>query len=227
VEKWGRELIRGCQQLGIRLDEEQVLCFQRYRQQLLFWNRRARLISSRDEEKMLSRHFLDSLSLFQVLDLREGTRILDVGSGGGFPGFPLKICRPEVFLTVLEPKERRYFFLKNLTTTLGLDKITILCQRAQEVRQNPLWRKAFDLVLARAVAEMKELVSICVPFVREGGIFVSYKGRRVEEEMAQARSRVEDLGGQILGLVPVQVPGITARRYLVLIQRPYRDKEVQ
>ena len=227
MEKWGRELIRGCQQLGIRLDEEQVLCFQRYRQQLLFWNRRARLISSRDEEKMLSRHFLDSLSLFQVLDLREGTRILDVGSGGGFPGFPLKICRPEVFLTVLEPKERRYFFLKNLTTTLGLDKITILCQRAQEVRQNPLWRKAFDLVLARAVAEMKELVSICVPFVREGGIFVSYKGRRVEEEMAQARSRVEDLGGQILGLVPVQVPGITARRYLVLIQRPYRDKEVQ
>jgi len=224
VEKWGRELIRGCQQLGIRLNEEQVLCFQTYSNQLRFWNRQARLISSCDEEKMLSRHFLDSLSLFQVLDLRVGARILDVGSGAGFPGFPLKICRPEVYLTVLEPKERRYFFLKNLTTTLGLDKITVLCKRAQEVCQDPSLRKAFDLVLARAVADMKELVSICFPFVREGGIFVAYKGRRVEEEMAKAQPNIEEVGAQVLGVVRVQVPGTAARRHLVFMQRPYGDK---
>jgi 16S rRNA (guanine527-N7)-methyltransferase len=228
--KWRRELIKGCQQLGVQLSEEQALSFQAYWAHLKFWNPQARLVSSGDEDKVMSRHFLDSLSLLKVLDLRAGARVLDVGSGGGFPGFPVKICRPKISLTILEPRERKFFFLKSLTATLRMQEVTLLCKRAQEACRDPGLREVFDLVLARALANMKELVDMCFPFVREGGIFVAYKGRRVEEEMTQARKRIQHVGGEVLGVVPVHVPGTSAQRNLVVTAKIYermKEKEIR
>jgi len=150
-----------------------------------------------------------------------------VGSGGGFPGLPLKICRPKIFLTLLEPKEKRFFFLKNLVTALGLEKISLYCRRAEEACRDSALREGFDLVLARAVASMEQLVSICFPFVRKGGIFVAYKGRLVEEEVAQAFEQIKQAGGELLGVVRVDVPGISERRHLVLTHKPPLGKGLQ
>lgn len=185
------------------------------------------MISAGDEDKVLSRHFLDSLSLLQVLDLRDGARVLDVGSGGGFPGLPVKICRPGIYLGLLEPRERKIFFLKSLTAALGLERVTFFHRRAQEACQDPGLREGFDLVLARAVANMRELIGICFPFVRKGGLFVAYKGSRVEDEMKQTYQRIEEVGGDVLGVVPVHVPGTSAQRHLVLMRKSSEEKEIR
>lgn len=173
----------------------------------------------------MTRHFLDSLGLLTLLDLRDGARVLDVGSGGGFPGLPLKICRPGIFLTLLEQKEKRFFFLKSLVKTLGLERVYLCHRRAQEAHQDLSLRERFDLVLARAVAGMEKLICLCFPFVREGGLFVAYKGRRVKAEMAQAFKQIEEVSGELLGMVRIKIPGGSAQRYLVMIQKFSGEKK--
>ncbi len=215
-------MVRRSRQMRIQLSEEQTHSFRIYMNHLLLWNPRSGLISSRDEQRVMSRHFLDSLSLFTVMDIQDGTHVLDVGSGGGFPGLPLKICRPEIYLTILEPKEKRYFFLKSLVKLLGLKGVSLYCRRAQDVRHESSMREGFDLVLARALGGMEKMVSICFPFVREGGVFVAYKGPRVGGEVAGAAKQIERAGGELQGAVPVRVPGVEASRYLVLTSKPYR-----
>jgi len=162
-----------------------------------------------------------------VLGLRDGARVLDVGSGGGFPGLPLKICRPGIALTLLEPKEKRFYFLKNLVTALELNNVFLCCQTAQDAGRDSSLREGFDLVLARAVAGLKKLALLCFPFVRRGGVFVAYKGKRVEEEVDKATAQIEKIGGELLGVAPVVVPGISARRYLVLMQKPIGEKRAR
>ena len=219
--------MRRSRQMRIQLSEEQAHSFRIYMNHLLLWNPRSGLISSRDEHRVMSRHFLDSLCLFTVMDIRDGARFLDIGSGGGFPGLPLKICRPETYLTILEPKEKRYFFLKSLVKLLGLKGVNLYCQRAQDFKHGSSMHEGFDLVLARAIGGMEKMVSICFPFVREGGIFVAYKGRRVEGEVAGAAKQIERAGGELQGAVPVKIPGVEASRYLVLTSKPCREKRVR
>jgi 16S rRNA (guanine527-N7)-methyltransferase len=216
--------VMGCHQLGIQLTKEQVSSFRIYRHHLKFWNPSTGLISPQDEQKVDSRHFLDSLSLLNVLDLRQGTRVLDVGSGGGFPGLPLKVCRPGIFLTLLEPKEKRFYFLKNMVTALGLERVSLYCQTAQEARRDPSLSGRFDLVLARAVAAMNKLIVLCFPFVRAGGVFVAYKGRKVKEELSRASAQIEQASGELQDVVRVYVPGVPAPRYLVLMKKLAEQK---
>ncbi len=211
--------------MGVRLSEDQIRCFETYLSHLLFWNPRTGLISSRDEHRVPGKHFLDSLCLLSVIDLLAGARVLDVGSGGGFPGLPLKILRPEMCLTLLEPKERRYFFLKDLVRTLGLQNVSVRCQRAEEAAGDSRLRKSFDLVLSRAVARLDRLIGICGGFLREGGVFFAYKGSRVDEELALASDEIVRAGAELQGVVPVKVPGISAQRCLVMISVPLKGKE--
>jgi 16S rRNA (guanine527-N7)-methyltransferase len=173
---------------------------------------------------VVRRHLLDSLSLLCVFDLLEGTRVLDVGSGAGFPGLPVKILRPEISITLLEPKEKRFLFLKNLVRIMRLEKISLRCQRAEEAGLDAGLREKFDLVLARAVARLDMLIPLCGIFLREGGVFVSYKGRGVEQEVTRASGAVLRVGAELQGVVPVDVPGISAQRNLVLMYRPLRSK---
>jgi len=211
--------VRGCLRLGLRLSHSQIRSFRVYGDLLRIWNPSTGLVSPRDEHRVVSRHFLDSLSVLKVFDVLKGARILDVGSGGGFPGLPLKICRPEVSLTLLEQKEKRFFFLKTLIKTLGLKEVTLFCRRAEEAHREPDMHEGFDIVLARAVARMEKLVQICLPFVRTGGIFVAYKSRRAEEELTRASRQIKGASGELLSVVPVEVPGSKGLRSLVLIQK--------
>ena len=214
--------MRGCLRLGLQLSHSQIRSFRVYWDLLRVWNPSTGLISSQDEHRVVSRHFLDSLSILKVIDPLKGARVMDVGSGGGFPGLPLKICRPAVFLALLEQKEKRFFFLKTLVKTLGLKKVTLFCRRAEEAYREPDIQEGFDLVLARAVASMEKLAQICLPFVRAGGLFVAYKSRRVEEELSRASRQIKVAGGELLRIVPVKVPGSPGLRSLVLIQKSHR-----
>jgi len=218
---WERRLARGCQPLNIKLDEAQVRSFRIYRDHLLDWNPRASLISSGDESRILTRHFLDSLSLLQILDVLPGARLLDVGSGGGFPGLPVKICRPWIRIVLLEPREKRFYFLKSLIQSLGLEEVTVLRERAQEVRSNPDMEEKFDLVLARALAPQSRSVDMCLPFVRPGGLMVLYRGKWHQGEAVLISNEVAKVGGEVLAMIRVSNQEQDPARYLLLTRKKH------
>jgi 16S rRNA (guanine527-N7)-methyltransferase len=212
---WERELVEGCDELGVRLSAQQVQFFVTYGRMIRQWNRLADLVSPGDLSRLISRHFLDSLSLLRVLVPLRGARVLDVGSGGGFPGIPLKICCPGIDLTLLEPREKPWFFLRDVVTSLALGSVSLIRERAERIPGQKDDPGRFDLVLARALAPLDRLVKICLPLVRPGGVLVAYKGRRVPQEVAAAAESIRKAGGWI-ATVPTRVPGLSAERHLVL-----------
>lgn len=215
---WKHELAEGCRELGLDLTKGQVEVFGTYRRMIRQWNRLADLVSEGDLSRLTERHFLDSLSLLHILFPLRGARVLDVGSGGGFPGLPIKICCPGIDLTLLEPREKPWFFLRDVVATLPLKAVTLIRERAQSLHRTHRGADRFDLILARAVAPMERLIRICFPLVRPGGLLVAYKGRRAHEEMAAAGGIIQEIGGQSVE-VSTRTPGLDAERILVLIQR--------
>lgn len=215
---WKRELVEGCRELGLDITDGQIEAFETYRRMIRQWNRLADLVSPGDLTRLASRHFLDSLSLLRLLIPLRGARVLDVGSRGGFPGLPVKICCPGIDLTLLEPHEKSWFFLRDVVTSLSLQPVTLLRERAQSLHKTHRAADRFDLVLARALAPLERLVEICFPLVRPGGLLVAYKGRRAQKEMVPARSIIQASNGQAIA-VPVKVPGLTAKRFLIFLQR--------
>ena len=213
---WERKLAQSCRLLGIKLNEKQVRSFRVYRDHLLDWNPRAKLISSKDEIRILNRHFVDSLSLLKVMDVLPGMKVLDVGSGGGFPGLPLKICRPKICVTLLEPKEKRYYFLKSLVRRLGLKGVNLCRRQAQEARRDQDLEERFDLVLARAVSATSRTMNLCFPFVRPGGLFVSYRGQCIGGQADQIAEQAKRAGAEMVGMVRVKIPEEGHARYLLI-----------
>jgi 16S rRNA (guanine527-N7)-methyltransferase len=216
---WKRELVESCRELGLDLTESQVQAFETYWRLIRRWNQLADLVSPGDLSRLMSRHFMDSLSLLRLLVPLPGTRVLDVGSGGGFPGLPVKICCPRIDLTLLEPREKPWFFLHEAVSALSLRPVTLLRERAQNLQEVLGAADRFDLVLARALAPLERLIRICFPLVRPGGLLVAYKGRRARQEMVAAGEIIQQAGGRTVA-VPVRVPGLSAKRYLILMQRP-------
>jgi 16S rRNA (guanine527-N7)-methyltransferase len=215
---WKRELMEGCHELGLDVTDGQIGSFETYRRMIRRWNRLADLVSPGDLTRLVSRHFLDALSLLHLVMPLQGARVLDVGSGGGFPGLPVKICCPGIDLTLLEPREKPLFFLRDVVTALSLQSVTLIRERAQELHRDRRPADGFDLVLARALAPLERLVRICFHLVRPGGLLVAYKGSRAPEEMLRARKTIQDVDGQGVA-VQVKVPGLAAGRFLIFLQR--------
>jgi len=144
-----------------------------------------------------------------------------VGSGGGFPGLPVKICRPWIRIVLLEPREKRFYFLKSLIQSLGLEEVTVLRERAQEVRSNPDMEEKFDLVLARALAPQSRSVDMCLPFVRPGGLMVLYRGKWHQGEAVLISNEVAKVGGEVLAMIRVSNQEQDPARYLLLTRKKH------
>jgi 16S rRNA (guanine527-N7)-methyltransferase len=171
-----KQLQQGAQRLGIVLTKEHLETFATYHQLLLDWNQRMNLISRADESRIITHHFLDSLTPVPHLDWPEGIQLLDLGSGAGFPGVPIKIVRPEVSLTVLDSRRKRILFLKKLVPLLSLQSASIICERAEKLHGHEQYMNRFSLVTARSVAPLSKLVPLVLPFLRTGGKLIVYKG---------------------------------------------------
>jgi 16S rRNA (guanine527-N7)-methyltransferase len=215
---WKRELVEGCHELGLDLTDGQIGSFETYRRMIRQWNRLADLVSPGDLNRLVSRHFLDALSLLRVVMPLPRARVLDVGSGGGFPGLPVKICCPGIDLTLLEPREKPLFFLRDVVTALSLEEVLLVRERAQDLHRDRRPAEGYDVVLARALAPLERLVRICFPLVRPDGLLVAYKGSRAPEEMLRAREAIQGVDGQSVA-VPVRVPGLSDGRFLIFLQR--------
>jgi len=210
----------GAMEWGLKLTPPQVDAFGLYYQQLLIWNERINLTSITDYKEVQVKHFLDSLSCLQVLDTVDpDARCIDIGAGAGFPGLPLKIVWPRLQLTLLESVGKKVRFLTHMVEAMGLEETDIVQGRAEELGRNPDYREAFDVALARAVAQMSVLVEYALPLVRVGGIFVAQKGDDIEVEMKSAGAAIELLGGRLQEIKPVYLPGSEIARHLVVVQK--------
>lgn len=219
VEDAERTFQEGLQQLGLNLSERQREQFLRYQQELLDWNTRMNLTAITEPGEVLIRHFLDSLSLLNVYD-QPYTRLLDIGSGAGFPGIPLKIMRPDWQVVLLEATGKKVTFLRHIIETLQFQDIVALQGRAEELGHNKDYRATFDAVTARAVASLPTLLEYATPFCRVGGQIILPKKGTLDEEIVQGKRAGQQLGATFKADVAVTLSGLDdGRRLLVWKQQ--------
>ena len=208
----------GLRQLGLESDEV-IQQFLRYRHELLDWNTRMNLTAIKDPEEVLLKHFLDSLSLLTVYD-KPHARVLDIGSGAGFPGLPLKIVRPQWHVTLLEATGKKVTFLQHVIETLELKDVVAVHGRAEELAHKHEYRAAFDMVTARAVSSLSTLLEYAAPYCRVGGQIILPKKGALEEELAQGRRAAIQVGAAFKADIPLILSGIDdSRRLLVWEQK--------
>lgn len=192
------KFLNGLRQLGLELSEKQIQQFLDYYSILTETNKVMNLTAITDFDEVVEKHFLDSLSVCNVYDLKKkNLRLLDLGTGAGFPGIPLKIVYPDIHFVLVDSLNKRIHFLNQVIVNLGLEKIETLHVRAEELARNSLYREQFDLCLSRAVANLSSLSEYCLPFVKQEGYFISYKSSKIDEEARQSEHAVSILGGKI------------------------------
>jgi 16S rRNA (guanine527-N7)-methyltransferase len=218
-DKIPSRFIEGLQHLHLQLSEHQVEQLLHYCQELLDWNTRMNLTAITNPEEVWLKHFLDSLSLLSVYDKPE-TRLLDIGSGAGFPGLPLKIVRPGWHVTLLEATGKKVTFLQHIIELLQLPNVIALHGRAEELAHKREYRAAFDLVTARAVASLPTLLEYTAPFCRVGGFIILPKKGELAEELVQGKRAAPLVGAALKADLPVALPGLDdGRRLLVWEQK--------
>lgn len=207
------------EQLGIRLSEKQLEQFQCYYERLIEKNKVMNLTAITEYEEVVDKHFVDSILLGSVKELSGKKRVIDVGTGAGFPGIPLKIVYPELEITLLDSLNKRVKFLDEVIEELGLTGIQAVHSRAEDLAQDAAHRQQYDICVSRAVANLATLSEYCIPFVKQVGYFISYKSTQIEEELKQAKKAVQVLGGTLEQVETVQIPGTTIERQFVMIRK--------
>ncbi|HOB20248.1 MAG TPA: 16S rRNA (guanine(527)-N(7))-methyltransferase RsmG [Candidatus Atribacteria bacterium] len=219
-------LLAGSADMGITLDTESTEKFQKYLEMLTDWNTRINLTAITDPEEIVVQHFLDSLSLLTTGLIKKDAAVLDMGTGAGFPGMPLKIAVPEIGLTLVDSVSKKVNFLNELITALGLEKARALHGRAEDLGRQKSMRESYDIVVSRAVAELRVLLEYTLPFVRTGGWCIFNKGPGALDEIKAAGRAATVLGGGELSCIAVSVPMSEKTHNLVMIrkERPTPEK---
>lgn len=208
-----------CLRLNLTLEDKQYEQFIKYYELLIEWNQVMNLTAITEFGEVLTKHFIDSLSLANEIDLKKDLSIIDVGTGAGFPGIPLKIVYPSLNIVLLDSLNKRIKFLDAVINQLDLKGIKAVHGRAEEFGRNKEYREKFDLCLSRAVANLATLSEYCVPFIKMGGYFISYKSGEAEEEIENSKNAVKLLGGKIDTVKTFILPDSDISRSFVFIKK--------
>jgi len=215
----GKELLaKAAEDMGINLSEAQLGQFMAYKDILLDWNQKINLTAITDEKEIMIKHFADSLSPLLFMEKTSGS-VIDVGTGAGFPGVPLKIANPDFDVTLLDSLNKRIAFLEELKKTIGIEDIKCIHSRAEDGGRDKQLRERFDYCVSRAVAKLSVLCEYCLPFVAVGGSFIALKGPDVEDELKEAITAVKKLGGEIADVKKITVPQSDITHSIVFIKK--------
>lgn len=213
-----KKLCDAIQNLNLEINNEQSEKFLRYMDLLLEWNEKINLTAITDKNEIIIKHFADSLSILSIMQI-ENQNVIDIGSGAGFPGVPLKILRPDINLTLIDSLAKRIKFLQTVKNNLGLENLNCIHARAEEFVKTNDNRENYDLCVSRAVANLSVLCEICLPFVKIGGYFVAYKGLKIENEIETAKSAIDKLGASISDIKKIILPYSDITHSLIFVRK--------
>lgn len=205
--------------LGITLSEKQIEQFILYYEMLVEWNEFMNLTAITDYEEVMKKHFVDSISLIKAYDVSKNASVIDVGTGAGFPGLALKIAYPNLQVTLLDSLNKRINFLNEVINKLGLTGVDTVHGRAEDFAKAGKLREKYDLCVSRAVANLSTLSEYCLPFVKVGGQFISYKSEKITEEKTAAENAIRILGGKVVNQVEFTLPDSDIYRNLFVIKK--------
>ncbi len=213
------ELQRAAVEYGIELNDKQMEQFNRYFELLVEWNEKINLTAITEPKEVAIKHMIDSITAYDEALFKDGATVIDVGTGAGFPGLPLKIFCPEIKLTLMDSLNKRIKFLQTVVEELGLKDVECVHARAEEGARNKKYRESFDLAVSRAVARLPILCEYCLPFVRKGGHFIALKGMQFQEEAEEAAKAIKVMGGSKTEIRPVKLPEIDDKRAVITITK--------
>ena len=206
-------------ELGITLNEVQKRQFLQFYELLVEWNKVMNLTGITEYEEVNEKHFVDSLSIVKAIDMDSVETVIDIGTGAGFPGIPLKIAFPNLKVVLLDSLNKRILFLNTVIDTLQLTDIQTIHGRAEDFAKQQAYRERFDLCVSRAVANLATLSEYCLPYVRVDGMFIPYKSGEITEELQQSQNAIHVLGGKVTDVVKFRLPGTEIGRSFVKIKK--------
>lgn len=216
-EEFSKALLENAKEIEIELNEEQIDKFYKYMNLLLEWNQKMNLTAITDPEEIILKHFIDSLTI--ASKIKKDATLVDMGTGAGFPGIPVKIYRNDIKITLVDSLNKRLNFLNEVIKELNLEKIETIHSRAEEFGRNKKYREKFDIATSRAVANMSTLSEYLMPCLNENGIAISMKGPKVSEELEMAKKAIKLLGGEIMKVEEFCLPNSDIERTIVLIEK--------
>lgn len=200
---------------GLDINEDMAKKFAKYSELLLEWNQKMNLTAITDPKEIIIKHFVDSLLLLSAVDIQDQS-LIDIGTGAGFPGIPLKIAKSEIKLTLLDSLNKRLIFLKEVIDNLALDDVDLIHARAEDGAREERLRESFDIATSRAVASLPALLEYALPYVKVGGIFVAMKGPNADEEVEVSQNALEILGGELMEIKKYVLPDGSVRNIVII-----------
>ncbi|MFR3497545.1 MAG: 16S rRNA (guanine(527)-N(7))-methyltransferase RsmG [Paraclostridium bifermentans] len=212
-------LKKGIEDLGLKCSDETIDKFSKYREILVEWNQKMNLTGIEEEKEVYIKHFLDSVAAVKKGYIKDGMSIIDVGTGAGFPGLPLRICLENSKVTLLDSLNKRINFLSEVCININIDDIELIHGRAEDFGKDEKYREQYDIATARAVAGLPILMEFCVPFIKVGGYFVCLKGPNADTELEESRKAMEVLGLEFVEKIDVELPEIELKHNIVVFKK--------
>lgn len=212
-------LVRGISELQMEIGNDKLQKFKTYKTLLKEWNEKINITAIKDDEEIDIKHFLDSLTIFKTGKITEGKRVIDIGTGGGFPGVPIKIIEDSLEVVLLDSLNKRLKFLDEVIKELGFENIRTMHERAEDLGNNKDYREKFDIAVSRAVASLNILAEYCLPFVKPNGYFIAMKGSDSSEEIKEAENAIKILGGKLEDKIDIRIPQSDIIHSLLIIKK--------